>query len=178
MTYIALLRGINVGGHTVKMDVLRGLFAELGFTQVRSYIQTGNIFFESEEVDRQTLRQKIEKHLEKSLGFNVAVCIRTVDELEEIIRLDPFKGRDLTPDTRFAITFLADAVDEILKVPQKTPDGAYELIKMTPTELFVIWHLKNGRPGNSYGFLEKSLNTQGTTRFWHTTAKILKAAKS
>jgi hypothetical protein len=59
-----------------------------------------------------------------------------------------------------------------------TPDGAYEVIGMTPTELFVVWHLNNGRPGNSYGLLEQRFKVPATTRSWHTTAKFLAAAQA
>lgn len=176
-TYIALLRGINVGGHTVKMEQLRGLFSELGFGRVRSYIQTGNVFFESGEQDTQALRAAIERHLRAALGYEVATCLRTIDGLEQLVAHDPFKGIAVTPEMRLAVSFLAEPAAIELPVPYLTPDGAYELIEMTPTELFVVWHLQNGRPGNSYGLLEKHIRVPATTRFWHTTAKILAAAR-
>lgn len=176
-TYIALLRGINVGGHTVKMDRLRELFGELGFDHVRSYIQTGNVFFESAETEKAALRTAIECHLRAALGYEVATCVRTVEELEQLLLRDPFDGIVVTPDIRLAVNFLAEPASVTLPVPCLTPDGAYELIGMTPTELFVVWHMRNGRPGNSYGLLEKQLSVPTTTRFWHTTAKILSAAR-
>jgi len=175
--YIALLRGINVGGHTVKMDRLREVFGELGFDRVRSYIQTGNVFFDSAERDAQALRAKIEEHLRAALGYDVATCLRTVDALESLVSLDPFIGIAVTPAMRLAVTFLAEPVADLLPMPYLTPDGAYEAIAMTPTELFVVWHLKDGRPGNSYTHLERIVRTPTTTRFWHTTARILSAAK-
>jgi uncharacterized protein (DUF1697 family) len=176
-TYIAFLRGINVGGHSVKMDRLRGLFGELGVDQVRSYIQTGNVFFESSETDTQALRTKIERHLRAALGYEVTTCVRTVEDVEKLLARDPFKGIPVTPEIRFAVTFLAEPVTVALPVPYLTPDGAFELLGMTPTELFVVWHLQDGRPGNSYSLLEKRFQVPATTRFWHTTAKILSAAK-
>jgi uncharacterized protein (DUF1697 family) len=177
-TCIALLRGINVGGHRVTMERLRALFRELGFDHVRSYIQTGNVFFESDERDTALLRTQIETHLRVSLGYEVAVCLRTVEDLARLVRLDPFEGVTVTPDMRLAVTFLAEPPAALPPAPSRTPDGAYELIGATPTELFVVWHLKDGRPGNSYGLLEKQMAVQTTTRFWHTTAKILAAAQS
>ena len=177
-TYIALLRGINVGGHTVKMDRLRELFGELGFDHVRSYIQTGNVFFESTETDQAALRTTIERHLRTALGYDVATCVRTVEDLEQLLIRDPFHGIAVTPDRRLAVTFLAEPAAVTLPAPYLTPDGAYELIGMTSTELFVVWHLRNGRPGSTYGLLEKRLLVPTTTRFWHTTAKILSAAKA
>lgn len=176
-TYIALLRGINVGGHTVKMERLRSLFGELGFERVRSYIQTGNVFFESGEGDTQALRMSIERHLRAALGYEVATCLRTVDEVERLLTLDPFKEIAVTPEIRLAVSFLAEPAAIALPLPYLTPDGAYEVVGMTPDELFVVWHLQNGRPGNSYGLLEKQLAVPTTTRFWHTTAKIVAAAK-
>jgi uncharacterized protein (DUF1697 family) len=175
--YIALLRGINVGGHQVKMDRLRALFGELGFDRVRSYIQTGNVFFRSDDGDARALRTKIEAHLRTALGYAVATCLRTRDELEALISRDPFNGVQATPDMRLAVTFFAEPVHDMVDTPYSTPDGAYEVIGMTPMELFVVWHLQNGRPGNSYGFLEQSFKVPATTRFWHTTAKILAAAQ-
>lgn len=176
--YIALLRGINVGGHTVKMDRLRGLFRALGLDRVRSYIQTGNVFFASGEHDKVRLRTQIEAHLRASLGYEVAACLRMVEEFEGLVRLDPFTGVTVTPEVRLAVTFLAEPVTATLPVPYLTPDGAYELIGATPTELFVVWHLKDGRPGRSYDLLEKKILVPTTTRFWHTAAKILAAAQS
>lgn len=176
--YIALLRGINVGGHQVKMDRLRTLFGELGFEQVRSYIQSGNVFFSSQEQDRRALRTKIEEHLRTSLEYEVATCLRTREELEALVSLDPFHGIQVTPDMRLAVTFLTEPVRDTVPIPYLIPDRAYEVIGMTPTELFVVWHLNHGRPGNSYGFLEKQFKVPATTRFWHTTANILAAAKN
>lgn len=177
---IALLRGINVGGHTVKMERLREIFIQLGLLRVRSYIQSGNIFFDSpKKTDRTMLQKRIEAQLHDSLGYRVAVCLRSKEEMEQLVSSDPFSGRVSTPETRFAVTFLAEPVTPLpFSVPFTTPDGAYELIGMTPTELFIIWHLKNGRPGNAYGFFEKQIQTQTTTRFWHTVEKILTAAKT
>lgn len=175
---IALLRGINVGGHRVTMERLRALFRELGLDDVRTYIQTGNVSFTSNDTDTARLRAKIEEHLRTSLGYPVPTCLRTVQEMEELLRSDPFAGISVTPETRHAVTFLAEPVPAIPPVPFVTPDGAYELIAATPTERFVVWHLQNGRPGNSYGLLEADITVPTTTRFWHTTAKILSAAKA
>jgi uncharacterized protein (DUF1697 family) len=175
--YIALLRGINVGGHVVKMGWLRDLFGELGFDQVRTYIQSGNVFFDSADRDTATLRARIEEHLRAALGYDVATCLRTADELEAIVARNPFDGITVTPDMRLAVTFFAEPVTNEISLPYLTPDGAYEVMAMSPTELFVVWHLKNGRPGNSYAHLERLFQTPTTTRFWHTTAHILSAAQ-
>ncbi len=177
MTWIALLRGINVGGHTVTMEAVRRLFAELDLANVRSYIQTGNVFFDGDEEDRAALRRRIEAHLQASLGYAVPVCLRTVEELERVVALDPFQGVAVTPDVRLSVTFLVEPAAVDLPVPYQTPKGDFDLVGKTDAELFVVWHLVKGRPGNGFVLLEKSVPVPTTTRFWHTTAKILEAAK-
>jgi uncharacterized protein (DUF1697 family) len=177
MRYIALLRGINVAGRNIKMDALRQHFVDAGLTNVRSYIQTGNLFFDSAEGDRAAVRQQLEAHLGDALGYAVPVCLRTVGQMERVMALDPFVGVEVTPETRLSVTFLAEPAAIELPVPYQTPKGDFALVGKTEAEMFVVWHLVNGRPGNSFTLFEKAMPVPTTTRFWHTAAKILAAAK-
>jgi uncharacterized protein (DUF1697 family) len=177
MTYIALLRAINIGGHTVKMDQLRSLFAELGFTNVRSFIQTGNVFFESEEKDRAVLTARIESHLADKLGYAVPALLRTVEELEASLIPNPFTGVTVTDDIRLYVAYLSHPVPEDLPIPFESPMGDFKIIKATPREAFVILKLINGRPSNFGATLEKKYGFHATSRFYHTSLKILEAAK-
>lgn len=176
MFYIALLRGLNVGGHTIKMERLRQLFVEMGFTNVRSYIQSGNIFFESERTDQAALTQSIELHLGQALGYEVPVFLRTLPEFERLLTLDPFKHLTVTPEMRLCILFTQEQIPTTLALPLFSPKKDMEIIQVTEREAFVIWHLKNGRPPAALGF--KALSGKTTTRFFHTAAKILLAAKA
>jgi uncharacterized protein (DUF1697 family) len=88
--YIAFLRAINVGGHTVKMDRLRELFAALKFKNVETFIASGNVLFDATAGDVLGLETKIEKHLEKSLGYAVPTFLRTSEELRVLAQLDAF----------------------------------------------------------------------------------------
>jgi uncharacterized protein (DUF1697 family) len=88
--YIALLRGINVGGHVVKMERLRAVFSGLGFTEVETFIASGNVIFSSPERDSATLERRVEVALAKALGYEVATFIRTPAELEAIATHRPF----------------------------------------------------------------------------------------
>lgn len=177
MIYIAFLRGINVGGRTVKMERLRALFTELGLTNVRSYIQSGNLFFDSSEIDRQQLTYAIEQHLAEALGYKVPVFLRTVAELEQTLTLDPFKGIEITPDLRLCVVFLAEPVPSSLTLPWRSPREDLEIVGATAREAFVIWYLINGRPPTTQNQMEKALGGKTTTRFFHTATKILEAAK-
>ncbi len=177
ITYIALLRAINVGGHTVKMEYLRELFTELGFTNVRTYIQTGNVFFDTEESDETTLTKKIEEHLESSLGYAVPVMLRTVSEFEQALAAAPFKNKEPDATTRFNIVFLTSPPSADLNLPIVSPKGDCEIVAVVGSDAYVIWHIVDGRVGNFGPWLDKQLGSKGTSRFYHTTLKMLEAAK-
>ncbi len=93
--YIALLRGINVGGkNKIKMAELKKLFESLGFKQVQTYIQSGNVVFES-DADEQTLRDKLDMEIETAFGLKSSVVLRTAAELESLIKNCPFSADDI-----------------------------------------------------------------------------------
>ena len=100
MTYIAMLRGINVGhGKVVKMERLRTLFATLGFGEVRTYVQSGNVVFQSERKSPAELTKMIEAKIQRDFGFAVPVLIKTSKELAQIVRDNPLlkvKGIDVS----------------------------------------------------------------------------------
>ena len=90
MRYIALLRAINVGGHTVTMARLRALCAGVGLRDVTTFIASGNVRFESRASNVGLLERRIERHLETALGFEVATLIRTPAEMQAAAHFDPF----------------------------------------------------------------------------------------
>ena len=96
--YVALLRAINVGGHTVKMDVLRKQFARMGFANVETFIASGNVLFDAKDGDPTTLEERIASELEKSLGYAVATFLRTPAELAAIVRHRPFDPAVIDPE--------------------------------------------------------------------------------
>ncbi len=181
MRYIALLRGVNVGGRQVKMERLRALFAELGLAQVRTYIQTGNVFFETDETDardREALTAAIETHLLQALGYAVPTYLRTVPELERTLTLDPFKPLAVTDDMRLTVVFAARPISPTLDLPVWSAKRDMQIVATTEMDAFVVWYLINGRPPADGKFIERALGGPVTSRFLHTTAKILAAAKA
>ncbi|MFB7663397.1 DUF1697 domain-containing protein [Kitasatospora sp. NPDC056138] len=177
-TYIAFLRAINVGGRTVTMERLRGHFTELGLREVRSYIQSGNVFFSTEEGDRAALTARIEQHLAAALGYQVPVMLRTVDEVAELVAADPFAGVEVTPELRLCVVFLSEPLPEEFVLPLRDPKGDWEIVGAVPGAAFVVMHLRKGRlGGNPATAFPKSYRGQGTSRFFHTTVKILNAAR-
>ena len=108
--YIALLRAINVGGHTVKMERLRQLFEALGFTRVETFIASGNVIFETRRTTVPALEKKIERHLRAALGYEVTTFIRTPAELAAVAAQQPFAPGDVAaPDHSVYVIFLAQA---------------------------------------------------------------------
>jgi len=175
MDYIALLRGVNVGGHVVKMTDLRALLQALGLQDVRTYIQSGNVFFSSDEADREALAARIEGRLEKSLGYEVPTCLRTTQEVRKLVARNPFDGLTVTPEMRLCVVFCRDPIPKGLALPLLSPKKDMEILSATKQEVFVVWHVINGRPPSS-AFLDQSLGKRTTSRFYHTLAKILEAA--
>lgn len=178
MRYIALLRGVNVGGHNIKMERLREVVSTLGFDDVHTYIQSGNVFFESPETNRAMLTAKLEACLRQEFGFDIPVCLRSVEEFETILSSDPFKGIELAPDVRFCVYFAVHAIPPIVDLPKDSPKGDMTVVGATPHELFAVWRIVNGRPPASEKFLQELLGGPATARFFHTSQKILAAAKA
>ena len=109
--YIAFLRAINVGGHTVKMDHLRQIFELLGFANVETFIASGNVVFETAALDTAALETQIASALQVALGFEVATFIRTETELAHIAAHKAFPPSDLDGPQALNIAFLAAPLD-------------------------------------------------------------------
>src|ERR1700716_925664 len=108
-TYISMLRGINVGGHKlVKMERLRKSFEALGFEQVKTYIQSGNVVFSTAKLPPAGLSKRIEESILRDFGHSVSVISRTRDEMGETIETNPFlKKRGIDP-TKLHVMFLPE----------------------------------------------------------------------
>jgi uncharacterized protein (DUF1697 family) len=105
---IAFLRAINVGGHTVTMETLRGLFEALGFKNVETFIASGNVIFESHARDTGGLQKKIEGHLLESLGYAVKTFIRTGAEVAAVAQYKPFKESQMRTAGALSVGFMAE----------------------------------------------------------------------
>ncbi|MCL4429127.1 MAG: DUF1697 domain-containing protein, partial [Chloroflexi bacterium] len=92
--FVAFLRGINVGGHIVVKEKLKEAFTSMGFQNVSTYRQSGNVIFDADAADTQEIKAKIEDKLHSTLGYEVAVFVRTIPQLKSIIDLDPFKNQN------------------------------------------------------------------------------------
>ncbi|MEX2255063.1 MAG: DUF1697 domain-containing protein [Acidimicrobiia bacterium] len=105
-THVAFLRGINVGGHTVEMDVLRKLFEEIGLADISTFIASGNVLFATRTKSLPPLERKIERRLHDALGYEVATFIRTHSEIRRIAKATPFADVSPKPGDRVHVGFV------------------------------------------------------------------------
>ena len=167
--YVAFLRGINVGGHAlIKMEDLRKLFVSLGLNNVKTYIQSGNVVFESAESEK-IITQKIERGIKTKFKQDITVFIRTMPDIEKIIAKNPFKK--LPSEAKPYVTFISEAVK--LKLPLFSANKDVEVFRMINNNLFSFSHKVKGKRGFPNTFIEKQLKIKATTRNWETVKKIL-----
>lgn len=171
-SYVALLAGVNIGAKTtIAMAELRRVFADLGFAQVRSYIQSGNVVFQTPAQDERRLISDIQAAIQQDLGQQVDLLLRTGSELAAVLSANPFKDRQEDP-TKLLITFLAEkpAADRVAKlVPPAGETGELELVGR---EVFVNVPDGYGRSKLSNAFVAKALGVPATTRNWRSVAKL------
>ena len=179
INYVAFLRGINVGGHKqIKMAELGRIFKSLGFKNVKTYILSGNVLFETTRTKPEVLIRMIETGLHSALGYEVAIILRTIAELEALMKSDPFKQVKPDADTKKYVTFLSEKHKSKLKVPVWSPKKDWEIIHLKPREVFVVAYPVKGRYGESMALIEKEFGKSSTTRNWNTVIKVLALAET
>lgn len=174
MKYAAFLRGINVGGNKkVPMTELKKCLEKLGFKNVKTLLNSGNVVFETDKTKPDVLRKKIEAELKRTFGFEVSTIIRSLDELQKLIDSDPFKGIKVTPATRLYITFLSEKPTTKLKLPYTSPDRNFKILQASNTEVY-SWLVVTADRGSvdAMGILEKEYGKNVTTRNWNTVKKL------
>ncbi len=176
--YISLLRGINVSGRKlIKMDALRKSYESIGFNQVHSYLQSGNVLFRAESADTDEMQQRISRQIEKDFGFSVAILVLGTEELHKIIEGNPF-SRDKEKDTAFFyVSFLS-------AVPQKIDYNSIEAKKLSGEEIIIAGKVIYFYCPKGYGqtklnnnFLEAKCGVAATTRNWKTTLALCGLAR-
>jgi len=168
--YIAFLRAINVGGHVVKMDVLRGLFESLGFLTVETFIASGNVLFETNL--NSNLEKKIESKLREALGYDVATFIRTAAELQAVANYKAFAQSQLDAATAFNVAFLKESLDDNLNQKVMSLRTDIDDFHGHGRELYWLCKKKQSESTFSNAVLEKTLGSPSTIRGVNTIQKI------
>lgn len=177
-TYIALLRGINVGGNKlIKMQELKAMFAELQYENVRTYIQSGNVVFESEESSGSRLSEVISQRIQETFGFGVPVIIRSLEELEAVIAGNPFPLTEQEEFKRLYVSFLAAAPSaEALELIRPYEEGA-DRVRMVGKEMYTYYEVSVSESPLFKVQFDKLLGTTLTARNWNTLGKVTALAR-
>jgi len=171
--YVAFLRAINVGGHTVKMDYLRHLFEALRFSKVETFIASGNVIFDSKSKNTKALEKMIEGHLQKTLGYEVATFIRSTTELAAIADYKPFLDTQLKGEGNVLyIAFLADEPGDEAKQKVMSLTTEVDDFHVQGRELYWLCRKKVGESEVSGAMLAKAVGMQATLRNSTTVKKI------
>jgi uncharacterized protein (DUF1697 family) len=176
-SYVALLRGINVGGkNLLPMKDLAGLFAEAGCADVRTYIQSGNVVFKASQAKAGRLPGVIAKGIADRFGYAIPVLLRSVEELGETLRNNPFLQAGATADW-LHVLFLAslpDAGRVAALHPDRSPPDAY---CVRGREIYLQCPNGVGASKLTNAYFDSKLATISTGRNWRTALKLFELAR-
>jgi uncharacterized protein (DUF1697 family) len=174
--HIALLRGINVGrNRKVEMARLRALMGELGYADVATYVQSGNIVFRAPGQPPAQLERHLQEQLAATFGFDIAVMVRSRDELAAVVHANPFRGVATDP-SRQVVLFLADAIDPARLADIDADEYAPEAFRVLGRELHVWAPGGIGTSPLLKVLSERRLGVAATSRNWRTVEKLLALA--
>ncbi|CAL1516348.1 DUF1697 domain-containing protein [Chitinophaga sp. MM2321] len=172
--YVAFLRAINVGGNRmVKMEVLRELFAKAGFKNITTYIQSGNVIFESASTDTAAIEAKIEKQMLKALGFEIPACVRSFKEMDAILKNNPFPGIVPDKEIQIYVAFLQTVPGANAQEILTSLQSAAETYHINGREVYILSRKTLMKTPFSNNYLEKKLGVVSTTRNLATVGKVL-----
>jgi uncharacterized protein (DUF1697 family) len=174
--YVAFLRGINLGGHKqVKMDELRTMFESMGFQRVRTLVNSGNVLFETRAEATSALVKRIEQELKRTFGHEIAVILRTIREIQDLVDSNPFKKVRVTPQTRLYVTLLSEKPNSSINIPYESPEKDFKILSVDDGAVLTVVTLTPKRgTTEAMSLLEKEFGKRITTRNWNTITKILK----
>jgi uncharacterized protein (DUF1697 family) len=174
-THLALLRGINVSGHNmIKMEALKTMLENLGFQNIRTYLQSGNVFVDTEEESASKVGFMIKQEIFKVFGHEVPVIVISQKDLELSLSNNPFlQEKDVDPKKLY-IVFVASVLKKEnihdLKISQFKPDEAV----IDENRIFIKYDVGAGKTRLELKYIEKKLNVLGTMRNLNTVTNLLK----
>ena len=176
--FIALLRGINVSGQKIiKMSELKLLFEEMGFQDVQTYIQSGNVIFSSKEKSGKKLEAKISASIKNKFGFDVPVIVINPKEIEYVLKNNPFIQKKKAVEKLY-VTFLSEtpSVENINKISRNNYSPEEYIIEGKHIYLFLPNGAGKAKLNNN--LFENKLKVDGTSRNWKTIQKLSELVSS
>jgi uncharacterized protein (DUF1697 family) len=177
--YIAMLRGVNVGGHNrIKMEVLRALCGALKLRDAQTYVQSGNVVFRTEERDRAALAKRLESGIGKKAGFRPSVILRTATELRRVIARNPVAKRRGIEPGKLLVTFLSGEPSAEGREKVRGIKCDPEEIWIEGCELYTYFPNGAGKSKLKWSTMDKMLGVAGTARNWNSVMKLLEMAEA
>lgn len=170
--YIAFLRGINVGGHhRLPMADLKEELAVMGFAEVQTLLNSGNVIFSTADKEVESLEEEIAERLETRFGFPVPVLVRKGEEILQLFSENPFKETEVSPETRLYVSFLKLHPQEI-ELPWTAEDQSFSILRVQNRIVCSVLQLPETGTTKGMESLEKIFGRNITTRNWNTVEKI------
>lgn len=173
-THLALLRGINVSGHNmIKMDALKKMLEDIGFQNVQTYIQSGNVFVDTEEENAAAVGFQIKQEIFKTFGHEVPVVVIGKEDLEACFVNNPYFKEQGLDVKKLYVAFIskelgAAALND-LKMSQVKPDEA----SIDASRIYIKYEVGAGKTRFDQKYIEKKLNVTATIRNWNTVSNLL-----
>ena len=172
--FVAFLRAVNLGGRTVKMDRLRALFEELGFSNVKTFIASGNVIFESRSRSTEKLEGAIEKRLKEALGFDVATFVRSEAEIRAVEAHQPFSKSDISaPKHSLYVAFLRQEPDSRCAKALFDRRSDFDDFHVNGREVYWLCRGRFSESPTSSNELERILKCSATVRNTTTVRKLI-----
>lgn len=175
VTHLALLRGINVSGHNMmKMEALKSMLEKACFQNVETYIQSGNVFVDSEEENAASVGFKIKQEIFRDFGHDVPAVVINKEDLNSCFKNNPFLKEKDVDTKKLYVAFLSNTLrsESIndLKISQFKPDEAI----IDGNKIFIKYAVGAGKTRLDQKYIEKKLNLTATIRNWNTVTQLLK----
>jgi uncharacterized protein (DUF1697 family) len=176
---IALLRAVNVAGHNpVAMADLRNLVAGLGFSDVQSVLQSGNLVFKANGKGGAKLERLLEAEAKKRLALEADFFVRSAAEWEDLVAENPFRAEARRDPARLVVVFLKDAPGNgAVKALQAAIVGR-EVVRATGKQAYIVYPDGQGRSKLTNALIEKHLGTRGTARNWNTVLRLAELVRA
>lgn len=170
-TGVAFLRGINVSGQKlIKMEALRTLCEEIGWKEVSTYIQSGNVVFKAKSL--KGLESKLSAAIKASFGFDVSVIVKSHESLTEMVNANPFIAMPGRDPARCYVTIFSD-VPDFSRLAENIPESGKDEFKVVEGSIYLYFPERYGDTKYSNAFFEKRLSSVATTRNWKTMTTLL-----
>jgi uncharacterized protein (DUF1697 family) len=175
--YVAMLRGVNVGGNSLKMDWLRKACEDIGLQNVRTYVQSGNIVFSS-RLNAVKLAPELKARIDAQTRLPVTVVLRSAGDLERVVANNPFLEQNGIDVAKLHVTFLGKAAVKPALDKLDALAGTRDQYRLAGSEMYLHCPVNYGETKLSNGAIEKLLAVGATTRNWKTVTTLHDMAAS